>query len=52
MTASKPERSVSFEIGGSQWLRERIHLDLALFQNNFYDLIEAGVIPTKLSNTI
>jgi iron complex outermembrane receptor protein len=43
----KPERSVSFEIGGSQWLSERIHFDLALFQNNFYDLIEAGVNPTQ-----
>ena len=43
----KPERSVSFEIGGSQWLSERIFLDIALFQNNFYDLIEAGVNPTQ-----
>jgi iron complex outermembrane receptor protein len=43
----KPERSVSFEIGGSQWLTERIYLDVALFQNNFYDLIEAGVKPAE-----
>ena len=43
----KPERSVSFEIGGSQWVGERVFLDLALFQNNFYDLIEAGVNPTQ-----
>jgi outer membrane receptor for ferrienterochelin and colicins len=43
----KPERSVSFEIGCSQWLSERIFLDLALFQNNFYDLIEAGVNKTQ-----
>jgi outer membrane receptor for ferrienterochelin and colicins len=43
----KPERSVSFEIGGSQWLSERILLDLAFFQNDFYDLIEAGVNPTQ-----
>ena len=41
----KPERSTSFEIGGSQWLSEGIFLDLALFQNDFYDLIEAGVNP-------
>jgi len=41
----KPERSISFEIGGSQWLGERIFLDAALFQNNFYDLIEGGVNP-------
>ena len=43
----KPERSVSFEIGGSQWLSERIFLDLAFFQNNYSDLIEAGVNPTQ-----
>ncbi|MGD1043851.1 MAG: TonB-dependent receptor [Bacteroidota bacterium] len=43
----RPERSVSFEIGGSQWLSERIFLDAALFQNDFYDLIEAGVNPTQ-----
>ena len=43
----KPERSASFEIGGSQWLSERIFLDLALFQNDFYNLIEAGVKPTQ-----
>jgi outer membrane receptor for ferrienterochelin and colicins len=43
----KPERSTSFEIGGSQWLSERIFLDLAFFQNDFYDLIEAGVNPTQ-----
>ncbi len=41
----KPERSVSFEIGGSQWLSERVFLDLALFQSDYYDLIEAGVNP-------
>ena len=39
----KPERGTSFEIGGSQWLSEHVFLDLALFQNNFSDLIEAGV---------
>jgi outer membrane receptor protein involved in Fe transport len=44
----KPERSVSYEIGGSQWLGERIFLDMALFQNEFYDLIEGGVHPTRL----
>jgi outer membrane receptor for ferrienterochelin and colicins len=41
----KPERSVSFEIGGSQWLGERIFLDVALFQSDYYDLIEAHVNP-------
>ncbi len=44
----KPERSNSFEIGGSQWLTDRIFLDLALFQSDYYDLIEAGVNPNKL----
>jgi len=43
----RPERSVSFEIGGSQWLGEHLFLDLALFQNDFYDLIEGGVNPTQ-----
>jgi Outer membrane receptor for ferrienterochelin and colicins len=43
----KPERSVSFEIGGSQWFSERIFLDLALFQSDYYDLIEAGVNPNR-----
>jgi outer membrane receptor for ferrienterochelin and colicins len=43
----KPERSISFEIGCSQWLGERLYLDVALFQNNFYDLIEGGVNPYK-----
>ena len=43
----KPERSISFEIGSSQWLSERIFLDIALFQNNFYDLIEAVLIRTQ-----
>lgn len=41
----RPERSTSFEIGGSQWLGERIFLDLALFQSDYYDLIEAHVNP-------
>ena len=43
----KPERSVSFEVGGSQLLGERVFLDLALFQNDFYDLIEGGVNPNR-----
>ena len=44
----KPERSVSFEVGGSQWLGERVFLDLALFQSDYYDLIEAGVNKDRL----
>jgi outer membrane receptor for ferrienterochelin and colicins len=43
----KPERSISFEVGASQWLSDHFFLDIALFQNNFYDLIEGGVKPNK-----
>lgn len=45
----KPERSISYEIGGSQWLGEGIFIDLALFQNDFYDLVEAGVNPKQFT---
>jgi outer membrane receptor for ferrienterochelin and colicins len=41
----RPERSTSYEIGCSRWLSDRIFIDLALFQNDYYDLIEAGVQP-------
>jgi iron complex outermembrane receptor protein len=44
----RPERSVSYEIGGSQLLGERVLLDLAFFQNDFFDLIEGGVNPSRL----
>jgi outer membrane receptor for ferrienterochelin and colicins len=44
----KPERSISYEIGCSQWVGEHVLFDLALFQNDFYDLIEGGVNPTRL----
>jgi outer membrane receptor for ferrienterochelin and colicins len=44
----KPERSVSFEIGGSQWFGERVFLDLAFFQSEYHDLIEGGVNPNRL----
>ena len=43
----RPERSIAVEIGGSQMLGERVFLDMALFQNDFYDLIEGGVNPTR-----
>lgn len=43
----KPERSVSFEIGGSRWFSDHVFLDFALFQSDYYDLIEAGVNPNK-----
>jgi outer membrane receptor for ferrienterochelin and colicins len=42
----KPERSVSFEIGVSQWLSGH-NFDIALFQSDYFDLIEAGVNPDK-----
>jgi iron complex outermembrane receptor protein len=43
----KPERSKSYEIGVSQLLSENFSLDLALFQNDLYDLIEGGVNPNR-----
>ncbi|MBF8247714.1 MAG: Iron complex outer membrane receptor protein, partial [Bacteroidetes bacterium] len=39
----KPERSLSAEIGVSQWLTGSIRLECAVFQNDFDQLIEAGV---------
>lgn len=44
----KPERSLSAEIGVSQWLTESIRFECALFQNDFEQLIEAGVDPANL----
>ena len=44
----KPERSLSAEIGLSQWLTESIRLECAVFQNDFDHLIEAGVDPVNL----
>jgi outer membrane receptor for ferrienterochelin and colicins len=38
----KPERSVSYEVGANQVLGENAVIDLALFQNDFWDLIETG----------
>ncbi|MFN0157890.1 MAG: TonB-dependent receptor [Bacteroidota bacterium] len=38
--ALDPERSVSYEIGVNQLLGETALLDVALFHNDFYDLIE------------
>ncbi len=40
--ALKPERSSSFEVGANQLLGENAVVDLALFQNDFWDLIETG----------
>jgi outer membrane receptor for ferrienterochelin and colicins len=40
--ALKPERSISYEVGASQVLGQTAVLDLALFQNDFWDLIETG----------
>lgn len=41
-SALKPERSVSYEVGGNQILGEHAIIDLAIFQNDFWDLIETG----------
>ncbi len=38
----KPERSVSYEVGANQILGENAVIDLALFQSDFWDLIETG----------
>jgi outer membrane receptor protein involved in Fe transport len=38
----KPERSVSYEVGANQILGENAVIDIALFQNDFWDLIETG----------
>ncbi|RPH35163.1 TonB-dependent receptor, partial [bacterium] len=40
--ALKPERSVSYEVGGNQVLGETAVFDFALFQNDLSDLIETG----------
>ncbi len=40
--ALKPERSISYEVGANQVLGENAVIDLALFQNDFWDLIETG----------
>jgi iron complex outermembrane receptor protein len=41
----KPERSSSYEIGVHQILGESAVCDVALFQSDFFDLIEAGFTP-------
>jgi outer membrane receptor protein involved in Fe transport len=38
----KPERSLSYEVGANQLLGENAMIDLAFFQNDFWDLIETG----------
>ncbi len=45
----KPERSWSYEIGGSQTLMENVFAELSIFRNEFWDLIEpisdtAGIV--------
>ncbi|MBM2844755.1 MAG: Iron complex outer rane receptor protein [Bacteroidetes bacterium] len=41
----KPERSTSYEVGVNQILGEAAVCDVALFQSDFSDLIEAGFTP-------
>jgi outer membrane receptor for ferrienterochelin and colicins len=38
----KPEQSVSYEVGANQLLGETAVVDIAFFQNDFWDLIETG----------
>jgi outer membrane receptor for ferrienterochelin and colicins len=40
--ALKPERSISYEVGVNQVLGATAVIDLALFENDFWDLIETG----------
>ncbi len=41
----KPEHNFNVEVGANYQLNSFINLDLALFQNEFYDFIEPGVNP-------
>jgi len=41
----KPEKSISAEIGFNYRLNENVNLDAALFNNEFYDFIEASIDP-------
>ena len=40
----RPERSYSFELGGSQFLSDIAVIDVALFRSEFSDLIEPGFV--------
>ena len=44
----KPERSESYELGILQRVADELRCDLAVFQNDFRDLIEASVDPGRL----
>jgi len=44
----RAEKSISAEIGVSQSLTDRIHVDASFFNNDFRDLIEAGVKIKKI----
>lgn len=41
----KPERSYTFEVGITQFVQSNVMMDLALFQSDFSNLIEAGFTP-------
>ncbi len=43
----KPESSISYELGISQSVLDQVLLDAAVFQNDYTDLIEAGVDTTS-----
>jgi outer membrane receptor for ferrienterochelin and colicins len=44
----KPERSTSMEAGCTQMFSRHAYMDIAVFQNTFYDLIEGSVNADKL----
>jgi outer membrane receptor for ferrienterochelin and colicins len=50
--AVRPERSTSYEIGARQRIGDDAVVDLALFRNDFDNLIEAGFSQTPAGNTV
>ena len=41
----KPETSYSFEVGANHSISENFNLDVSLFNNEYYDMIEPGIDP-------
>ncbi len=42
----KPERNVTFEVGFNYYFSSLIELDFAIFQNEYFEMIEASVDPS------
>jgi iron complex outermembrane receptor protein len=45
----EPERSISFELGYNQWWSNHLVSDLALFYNEYWDMIEGTIIPATIN---